>query len=263
MKNLSKAFITSIFLFAGLNVILAQKEIKISSPDKHLSVLVFISAEGRLSYSIKSDKTQVLQASQLGITVDSTDLGSSAKIASKPVVREIDESFSILGNHQVARNHANEANIPVEASGKRFKLIVRVYDDGVAVRYTIPEGSRHINSESTSWNLPENTTKVAWQGFNQSYEALSYATVLENVPQDKPVMGPLTVEAGGLYLSISEADCENFSDLSFIRTGTIFKAVFPFAKQGWDIQRRTDDKPSFLNGTYLGQNVSPWRTTII
>jgi alpha-glucosidase len=263
MKHLFKVFLASIFLLSGINVILAQKEIKISSPGKHLSVLVFVTAEGRLSYSIKSDKIQVLEASPLGITVDSTDLGSGAKITSKPVVRKIDESYPILGNHPIARNKANEADIPVETSGKKFKLIVRVYDDGAAIRYTIPEGSRHINSESTSWNLPVNTTKIAWQGFNQSYEALSYSTTLEKVPEDKPVMGPLTIETGGLYLSISEADCENFSDLSFIRTGTIFKSVFPFAKQGWDIKRRPDDKPSFLNGAYLGQNVSPWRTTII
>ena len=263
MKNLSKAIITSIFLFNGINVILAQKEIKVSSPDKHLSVLVFINAEGRLSYSIKSDKIQVLEESPLGLTVDSIDLGSGAKINVKPVVREIDESYPILGNHPIARNHAKEADIPVETKGKRFKLIVRVYDDGVAIRYTIPEGSKRINSESTSWNLPEKTTKVAWQGFNQSYEALSYATTLEKVPQDKTEMGPFTIEVSGYFLSISEADCENFSDLSFIRNGTVFKAIFPFAKQGWDIQRRTDDKPSVLKGTYLGQNVSPWRTTII
>ena len=263
MKILRKAILISIFLLSGINVVLSQKEIKISSPDRHLSVLVFVTAEGRLSYSIKSDKIQVLEPSPLGITIDSIDLGSHAKITSKPVIREIDESYSIVGNHPIARNHANEADIPVETSGKLFKLIVRVYDDGVAIRYTIPEGSKRINSESTSWNLPDKTGKIAWQGFNQSYEALSYATTLEKVPQDKVVMGPITFEVADHYLSISEADCENFSDLSFIRTGTFFKAVFPFAKQGWAIQRRTDDKPAFLNGTYLGQNVSPWRTTII
>lgn len=263
MKNLSKAFLASIFLLSGINVTLAQKEIKISSPDKHLSVLVFVTAEGRLSYSIKSDKVQILEASPLGITVDSTDLGSGAKIGSKPVLREIDESYSLIGNHPIARNHAKEADIPVETAGRRFKLIVRVYDDGVAIRYTIPEGSKHINSESTSWNLPERTTKIAWQGFNQSYEALSNVTTLEKVPQDKVVMGPITLEVADHFLSITEADCEDFSDLSFMRNGNIFKATFPFAKQGWDIQRRTDDKPTFLNGTYLGQKVSPWRTTII
>ena len=263
MKNKDKTILSAIFLMACLNVTLAQKEIKISSPGKQLTVAVFINPEGRLSYSVKSGKVQVLEASPLGLTIDSTDLGSGSKITSKAVIREFDESYPILGSHPVARNHAKEAEIPVETKGKRFSLIVRVYDDGVAIRYTIPEGSKHINSESTSWNLPANTTKVAWQGFNQSYEALSYATPIEKVPQDKPVMGPLTFETGGHYLSVSEADCENFSDLSFSRTGLIFKATFPFAKQGWDIQRRSDDKPTVLKGTYLGRSVSPWRTTII
>jgi alpha-glucosidase len=263
MKKLTKAIITSICLFAGINAVLAQKEIKITSPNKQLSVSVFVDAKGRLSYSVKSEGIQVLETSPLGLTVDSIDLGKGAKITSKPAVREIDEKYSILGNHTMAINHANEAEIPIETSGKTYKLFVRVYDDGIAIRYTIPEGSKHINGESTSWNLPQKTTKVAWSGFSQCYEGLSYATTLENVPQDKPVMGPITVEVAGRYISISEADCENFSDLTFVRSGNLFKAAFPFEKQGWDIQKRADNGPLVLDGTYLGQHVSPWRTTIV
>lgn len=39
--------------------------------------------------------------------------------------------------------------------------------------------------------------------------------------------------------------------------------LFPFAKQGWDIQKRADNGASVLDGTYHGINVSPWRTTIV
>lgn len=263
MKTLTKIIITSIFLVVAINSALAQKEIKITSPNKQLSLSVFVTFEGRLSYSVNSDGVQVLETSPLGITIDSVDLGKGAKITSKPTIREIKESYPILGNHNIARNHANEAEIPIETSGIAFKLIARVYDDGVAIRYTIPEGSKHINDESTTWNLPKRTTKIAWSGFSQCYEELSYATALEKIPQDKPIMGPLTVEVGGRYISISEADCENFSDLAFIRSGNQFKATFPFEKQGWDIQKRADNGPLVLDGTYRGQHVSPWRTTIV
>jgi alpha-glucosidase len=263
MKNLTKAIITSIYLFFWVNAAMAEKEIKITSPNMQLSVSVLVTAEGRLSFSVKSDGVQVLDTSPLGITIDSVDLGKGAKIAFKPPIREINEKYSILGNHTTAINRANEAEIPIETSGKAFKLFIRVYDDGVAIRYSIPEGSKHINDESTSWNLPEKTTKIAWSGFSQCYEELSYATALEKIPQDKPIMGPLTVEVGGRYLSISEADCENFSDMAFVRNGNLFKAVFPFAKQGWDIQKRADNGPLVLDGTYLGQHVSPWRTIIV
>lgn len=263
MNKITKAIAMIVVLFAGVNMAVAEKAVKISSPNKQLTVIVSIAAEGRLSYSIKSGRIQVLETSPLGITIDNIDLGKGAAFTSKPIFSKIDETYSILGNHTKAHNYANEAAIPVVTSGKTFQLIVRVYNDGVGIRYTIPSGSQRINSESTSWNLPANTTKVAWSGFNQSYEDLSYATALDKIPQDKPVMGPITIEVGGLYLSISEADCQTFSDMAFVRAGNIFKANFPFEKQGWDIKTRSDNGPSVLNGTYQGQLVSPWRTTIV
>nr|WP_321380091.1 glycoside hydrolase family 97 catalytic domain-containing protein [uncultured Bacteroides sp.] len=233
------------------------------SPNKQVSVLVSVTTKGRLSYSINSEGIRVLETSPLGIVVDSIDLGNGAKIGSKPALTKINESYPIFGNHSIAYNRANEAAIPVETAGKTFKLIVRVYNDGVAIRYTLPKGSRHIDSENTSWNLPEKTKKVAWSGFNPSYEELSYATALEEIPQNKPVMGPITFEVEGHFLSISEADCETFSDLAFVRKGNLFTADFPFAKQGWNIKKRVGNKPSVLDGTYLGQPASPWRTTIV
>jgi alpha-glucosidase len=263
MKVITKAIITLIILTFGINSAFAANRIEIVSPDKKISVWVFVTTEGRLSYSIKSDNVQVLETSPLGIVVDNIDLGKDAKIVSKPAHSKIDENYQVFGNHSIAYNRCNEAAIPVETAGKAFKLFVRVYNDGVAIRYTLPEGSRHINGENTSWNLPKNTNRVAWSGFSQCYEELSYATALEKIPQDKPIMGPITFEAEGHFLSISEADCETFSDMAFVRNGNLLKATFPFAKDGWDIGKRADDRTSVLAGTYLGYHVSPWRTTIV
>jgi len=255
-------FLWTILLAFVINGSLAGKDIQVFSQDKQLSVLVTVK-EGRLSYSVKSKDIQVIETSPLGITVDSIDLGKGAKLSSKAKMNVINETYPILGNHSVAVNRASEAVIPVETSGKAFKLIVRVYNDGVGIRYTLPEGSKYINGESTGWNLSEKTKKVAWSGFNQSYEALSSVTNLDKIPQDKAIMGPITFEVAGHFLSISEADCETFSDLAFVRSGNLLKANYPFAKQGWNIQKRADNGSLVLNGIYNGQLVSPWRTTII
>jgi len=263
MKKTLNGIIAAFFLFSAMGAVFAQKEVKIQSPDKQLSALVSVTPEGRLSYSIYSKNVQVLATSPLGLIVDSIDLGNKSKITSKAVYRSIDETYTTVGNHPVVRNRANEANIAVEASGKAYKLIVRVYNDGVAIRYTLPNGAKHINSEMTAWNLPAKTGKVAWSGFHQSYEALSYVTKLDSIPTDKTIMGPITFEVGGCYLSIAEADCETFSDLAFTRNGNLLKADFPFSKKGWDIKARPDNGPLVLNGTYLNQLASPWRTTIV
>lgn len=263
MKSLTKSIIISILLSIGINSVFAANRIEIVSPNKQISVWVFVTPKGQLSYSVKSDSVQVLETSPLGIVVDSIDLGKNAKIISKPALTKIDVSYPVFGNHSIANNRCNESVIPIETAGKNFKLIVRVYNDGIGIRYTFPEGSRHIDSESTSWNLPKDISKVAWSGFSQCYEELSYATALENIPQDKPVMGPITFEVEGHYLSISEADCETFSDMAFVRNGNLLKVTFPFAKDGWDIGQGAHDKASVLTGTYLGYKVSPWRTTIV
>ncbi len=257
MRIVSKAIIVLMFSVIGINTAWGEKEIKIISPNKQVSVLVSVTNEGRLSYAIKSNGAQVLETSPLGIVVDGIDLGNGAKIVSKPAYTRIDENYAILGNHSVAYNRCNEAVIPIETVGKAYKLIVRVYNDGVGIRYTLPEGSKHIDRENTSWNLPEKTKKVVWLDFSQCYEELSYVTALEKIPQDKPVMGPITFEVEGHFLSISEADCETFSDMAFTRNDNLLKATFPFAKDGWDIGRRTDDRVTVLAGTYLGYQVSP------
>lgn len=76
-------------------------------------------------------------------------------------------------------------------------------------------------------------------------------------------MGPITFEVEGHFLSISEADCETFSDMAFVRQGNLLKATFPFAKDGWDIGKTANERTSVLAGTYNGYKVSPWRTTIV
>jgi len=63
MRNLTKAILTSFLLLLFINELMAEKGIKIISPDKQLSVSVLVTPEGRLAYSVKSGKVQVLNNS--------------------------------------------------------------------------------------------------------------------------------------------------------------------------------------------------------
>lgn len=243
---------------------LAAQDIVLTSPGGNLAVAIAVTPEGRLSYRIEEGGIEVLASSPLGLKVDGVDLGQGAKIAGRPTVHSIDESYQIFGNHARARNHAKEAVIPVETAGKSFNLIVRAYDDGAAVRYTLPEGARHVDGDSTGWKVPETTGKIVWADYAANYEGLSHATSLAQVPQDHPVMPPITIQVGSHYLSISEADCENFSDMSVTRHESLFEATFALEPNGWDIHSSVvDARPSVLHGTYRGQAASPWRTTIV
>lgn len=234
------------------------------SPDGALNVSVGVGADGRLAYAVSRQGKQVLAPSPLGLTVDGVDLGQGAKVAGEPAVRELDETYALLGNHPTARNHAFETVIPLETAGKKFSLVVRAYDDGIAVRYLLPAGAKRIDGEATGWRVPAGAAQVAYADASTCYEGLSHVKALAQVPEGKTLMAPVTVQAGDCYLSFAEADCENFSDMALVRQGDVFKAQFYAEPKGWDISRRADEaRPGVRDGTYLGQAASPWRSVVV
>ncbi|OKS86025.1 glycoside hydrolase family 97 protein [Mucilaginibacter polytrichastri] len=251
----------SILLTIAVKSAFAQSQnVSITSPDKRLALN--ISATGKkLAYAIHSRNTAIIKASAMGLIVDNIDLGDNAQITGPAVLSTIKEDYAILGNHNIAYNYANEAEIPVAASGQKFSIIVRVYNDGVAFRYTLPVNAKRINGERTSWSLPDDVTKIAWADFSQSYEGLNYVTTVEKIPEEKTIMSPITFQANGYYVSIAEADCEKFSDMALVRNGNTLTADFPFAKNGWEIKPANTQMQ--LNGMYHGKPVSPWRTTLV
>jgi len=243
-------------------VLSPDRDLVLSSPGQNLKVSVGVTAAGRLSYTVSENGVQVLAPSSLGLTVDGVDLGQGARITGLPVTRAINETYPINGSHTTARNHGVEADFPIETAGKKFGLIIRAYDDGVAVRYVLPDGSKRIDSESTSWNLPEKTTKVAW--IRGDYEAESHATPLEKVPEGVQLMAPLSAEVPGHVLVMSEADCENFPDMTMVRKGCVLSSYFGPNPKGWEIARRKDEtNPHIPDGSYLGKPASPWRYTVV
>jgi alpha-glucosidase len=241
----------------------AQPRITLSSPGGNLSVTIAVD-QGRLNYSVTEGRIEVLMPSPLGLSVDGVDLGREAKLAGRPTTRDIHETYNILGNHAHARDFAKEINIPMEASGNHFALVVRAYDDGVAVRYLLPEGAKRIDGDATGWQLPDHVEKTVWANYDPVYEGLSHATALSELPENKPVMGPVLVKTAHHYLSLSEADCENFSDMSIAREGNLLRANLSLEPKGWDIQASiTDAREDVLHGRYLGRSATPWRSTVI
>jgi alpha-glucosidase len=235
-----------------------KQSVVFSSPNQKLTLTVNTAGK-KLVYSVNAGNTSIIKSSALGLVVDSTNLGDNARITGPTVLSKINEDYVIIGNHKVAHNRANEGEIPVTTSGKKFSLIVRVYDDGAAIRYSIPASAKRIDSEHTAWNLPDNTAKIAWADYSQSYEGLNHVTPLDKVTEGKTIMGPITFQANGYYVSLSEADCENFSDMAFMRAGNVLSVNYPFARKGWEIKPAT----AVLRGTYKGKPVSPLRTTMI
>ena len=238
--------------------------ITVSSPGENLSVSIAIDPQGQLSYRVTEGKIEVLNSSPLGLKVDGVDLGRGAKLSGRPITREIHDVYNVFGNHAHAKDFAKEIRIPLETSGRRFELVVRAYDDGAAVRYLLPDGAKRIDGDSTGWQLPDHVEKIVWASYSPVYEGQSHVTALSELPENKAVMGPVLVKTEHHYLSLSEADCENFSDMSISRKGNLLCADLSLEPNGWDIQTSViDGREDVLHGTYLGRPASPWRSTVV
>jgi alpha-glucosidase len=236
--------------------------IVLKSPDKTIQLSIAVDNK-QLSYIVAKNNIEIIAPSTIGIMVDSIALGSDVTLTGKAVFSKINEKYSAVGNHPNVVNKANEVAIPLQSSGKFFKVFVRVYNDGFGIRYGLPEGSKRLNADLTTWNFANTSGKVAWSDNSVNYESLSRVTTWDKLPESKIIIPPLTIKTNGCWVSVSEADCETFSDMNLQRNRNGLKVVFSYAKKGWDIKPLDGNGPKVLNGTYRGMNVSPWRTTVI
>ncbi|HEX7262253.1 MAG TPA: glycoside hydrolase family 97 catalytic domain-containing protein [Luteolibacter sp.] len=220
----------------------------ITAPGGELKVTVSVNEAGKLAYAVADGNAPVLAESPLGITVDGDNLGESATLG-KATLRRIDEAYPVTGHHMQARGHAVEASVPVTSHGKSYTLEVRAQDDGVAVRYRLPEGAKHLDGESTAW-VPASPKNAAWQDFSSCYEANDHMTGWAQVPENKRISGLLTVELPGHHLFLSESNNTNYPDFAFIRTGNTVRPIWYTDAKGFAI-----DSPA--------RATTPWRTTTI
>ncbi|MDD5139802.1 MAG: glycoside hydrolase family 97 N-terminal domain-containing protein [Verrucomicrobiales bacterium] len=228
-----------------------QSSAKISSPDGRLVAQVGISSGGRLAWEVFRSNKLILAPSPLGLIIDDHDLGLGVKLGD-PSRRSLQETYPLPGWHDIATNHLNEAVFPVTqpTGGQSYNLVVRVFDDGAAVRYEVPlQGAHRLNGEATAWQFATDA-QAWWSPFDPSYEELFRGSSFGEIPEGKPIETPVTLQprGGKLYVAISEADCEDYPDMALRREGTLLRPDFWASEKGWEVS---------------GPVTSPWRVVIV
>ncbi len=251
--RLGRWILPTVGLFSGaiLNQVCAA-ELTLKSPDG--KIVVTIQDGSHLNFSVKFRGKPVVAPSALGITVEGQDLGTNTLFAGKPATTEINEQYRVLGVHKTAINHCFSSVIPLTGNGGKnsWQLAVRVFDDGVAYRYRVPgDGMRHIDGESSEWNVPVGSMLWSQNANNTSYESKYETAIVGQLPKDFKFMAPATLKFPGNagYGMMTEADLINYSDLSLQSAGASgIKAFFHNSTGGW------------INS---GEIVSPWRVTVL
>jgi len=220
-----------------------------TSPDGKLGVDLSI-AEGRLAYAITRDALAVLRPSELGVTIDESDLGRASALG-EPVASRIDETYPWRGVKSTAVNRCNAYVIPVTSGNTRWQLEFRVFDDGAAWRCIVPgEGARSVKGEATSWNLPEDS-KVWYHSSTGGYEGIHQCQEVEKIQNGTVLVMPVTVELPGreICVSILEAGEFTYSGMCLQKSaGGMLRGTFPHDPNGWRIE---------------GEIRTPWRVTMV
>lgn len=224
----------------------------LSSPGGVVQALFDVTPTGTLVYRLLHHGRVVLEESPLGITVDAVPLGRrvTALTAATPVT--VQESYPTHGVHATARNHYREVSLSVTRSGKgdtTWRLVVRLYDDGIAYRYVVPgRGPRTVTGEASGWQFPAHS-QVWYQTDTGNYEGDYHQQVIGAF--DAEIGGPFLVQlpSGGGYALVTEGDLRHYSGMTFdAASGTRLIGAAFLDNHAWGVS---------------GGTPTPWRITIV
>lgn len=174
-----------LFLLLLLNVALQMNAREtIQSPDGKYN-FTFAQKDGRLTYRLDYASKQVVEEGELGVNIDNhlVELAMGIPVDTNKVwtkgmeVINVDRKTEdniwnpVYGEYAQIRDHYNEMTIHLMKGGNRdnsdngydkrqqylFDIIVRAYDEGVAIRYHFPEALNglfmHITDDLTSFRF--------------------------------------------------------------------------------------------------------------
>jgi len=206
--------------------------IVVRSPDKRLRVEVFTRASaggaGRLQYRVSFSGRDVIEPSGLGVRLTpGIELGYDTVITGSRVAA-IDSSFEQYpGKRRHVIDRANQADVTLQERGAHplaWQLVVRAYDDGVALRYRFPSqpgwSSLELADERTEFAFPENAvaTMLPLESFTTSHEASYERRGVRQIPADSLLGLPLLVELPGIgWSAVLEANLTDYAGMYLAR----------------------------------------------
>ena len=190
------------------------KEVKVESPDGSFEFACYLDEEANeINYVVSYRGKEVIQDSRIGY-VFSIEGDEHHDINFIDAARQnVHSSWQpVYGEKNEYPEIYSEAIISLQEGGKKYKLHVRAYNEGVAFRYEFPEGNTHIFEEKTEFALPQET--IIWASERAQSEI--FKIPVSNV--EKPIDRPLLLQLpDSVFVAIGEAGLVNFARMKFIR----------------------------------------------
>ncbi len=220
-KYLNLLVLIGVICCFGMTVM--ANEVMITSPDKKVEIQIQV--EKSLSWSVVYDGNTVLYPSQLGLLFkDQPTFGPMTIL--KTQTSTIDKTWE---NKQSKRSlyvdHCTETTISLKEIAKpnrQMELVVRAYNDGLALRYRLPKQAGLENfvllEDQTEFAFPNDSD--CWvsdhKKFNTSQEKPFVQMKITDISRDAFAICPLVIASKQFgYAAVSEADLLSWAGMQF------------------------------------------------
>lgn len=246
--------------------------VTIKSPDGRNVVTL---DSDKLTYAVSRSGKAIISASPLGLQLDRGQIGAGAVMSGHTEATVKDTYDIVVGKSDTAPDHYNQSTLAFATADKKlkFNVIVRAYDHGVALRYTIPEQAGltdfKVMTEATQFNFARDFD--CWGAnmgrFDTSFEAEYDRIKASGIRNFHNFMAPLVCKTGDAQttFAIAESDVKDYPGffLSGRGDGRLGVAV--------TLPPRFDNDRNFRNRKTVSANVrmtgkgfqTPWRVVML
>lgn len=274
---MNRKLLFAFFFQLGILPLVAQKSYQVQSPDQSISVEVTVA--DKVTFAIVHDRSTVMDAT-VSMTLEGGEvLGANPKVSKVTKVSVDEEIASPLYKKDVVKDIYNEMRIAFKGN---FGLTFRVYDSGVAYRFTTKrKGEVIITDEESTYNFPSDyhtftayvksdSPTLEGQFFNSFENEYVYES-LSRLNDKRLKFLPLMVDLeDGRKICITEADLEDYPGMYLNNESgkTVLKGVYApcpkVTEQGGHnmLQKIVKEREDYIAKT-SGTRSYPWRVFII
>lgn len=277
MKTIGKVLIV-IGLLAGVIGCSKKTPEILTSPDKQLTVKVFVTEQNTLAYSVDRAAQPVILESPLGLQLSDADFTQAVKIdAQSPIAPVTDTYIMRVGKKSDITYSANEQIFSISnAQQQKLTLIFRVSNDGVAFRYSVTDtaiankqfvkeiSGFQFSPATNAWLQPMSVAQTGWSNTNPSYEE-HYQIEVPVGTEAKLGQGwvfPALFKSGDNFLAISETAMDGSWHGSHLQLGVAPGQYTLAPPQAAEVFISQNGENGALLANVTSSNdalVSPWR----
>ena len=238
---------------------------KLSSPDGKLQAEV--SDGSKLTLNISADGKKLLDNVEFAMLTDKGDMGKNSTALSCDYSNHKGTIDTVWGIEKSVKDEYNQMVI----NFKKFKVVVRAFDDAVAYRFVsnLGDGKMIVNDETLNIPLSDSDKLIAHiekgvqTSFEKPYTRLTFGELKKQNPHS--VSLPLIVDKGSAKIALVESDVSNYPGLRVAagKNGAVSKiSKYPKAFKVKVHNRFASEFEDYIASTVASREF-PWRAFIV